>query len=216
MPRCAWPLLATALLIAGVAAAAPPTPSTHYRWKDAQGVVHFSDTIPASALAGGYDVVSSDGRVIRHVQRELTPAERKAAAAEAAREAAAKRRAQQQTIEDAQLLSAYPDVQSLEASQQGQLRQIEGDIATLETNLRNQEATLTDLLGHAADLEHAKQPIPPYIHKRIAKQRQTINDERHALSQRREDLADARVRFAKQLEHYRELRARYGKNDAGG
>ena len=59
--------------------AAPPTPTTHYRWTDASGVVHFGDTIPSSALAGGYDIVNAQGMVVRHVERELTPAERRAA-----------------------------------------------------------------------------------------------------------------------------------------
>jgi small-conductance mechanosensitive channel len=189
--------------------AAPPTPTTHYRWKDAAGVVHFSDTIPASALAGGYDIVNAQGLVVRHVERELTPAERRAAAARAAQEAAVRRDAQQRRVADAQMLAAYPTDQDLQASQQAQLRQIQADISSLETNLRSQEDSLTELLAHAADLEHSKQPIPPYVSKRIAEQRQSVNDERAALVQTRADFVQTEVRFAAQLEHYRALRAKF-------
>lgn len=216
MHRFAPSLLVSALLgavLCAPALAAPPTPATHYRWKDAAGVVHFSDTIPSSALAGGYDIVNNEGLVVRHVGRELTPAERRAAAAEAARVAASKREAQQRRVSDAQMLAAYPTDKDLEQSQQAQLRQIQADIDTLETNLHSQEDSLTELLAHAADLEHSGKPIPPFVNKRIADQRQTVNDERGALSQRRTDLANARTRFAAQLEHYRELRTKFRNGD---
>ncbi|MGH8184859.1 MAG: DUF4124 domain-containing protein [Rhodanobacteraceae bacterium] len=215
MRRIALALLPAFLLAVSVAlpaAAGDTTPATHYRWKDAAGVVHFSDTIPSSALAGGYDIVDNNGRVVRHVGRELTPAERQAAAAATAREAAARRAAQQRNLEDAQMLSAYPTDKDLEQSQQAQLRQIQTDIATLQTNLRSQEDSLTELLAHAADLEHSGKPIPSYVPKRIAEQREAVNGERDALAQRRADLANAETRFAAQLQHYRALRSKYQGN----
>lgn len=206
-------LLLPALLLAASAVtpvrATDNTPVVHYRWKDTAGVVHFSDTIPASALAGGYDVVNNDGRVVRHIAPELTPAERKASAAEAARAAAAKRAAQQQSLQDTQMLSAYPTDKDLQQSQQAQLQQIETDIATLQTNLRSQESTLTDLLAHAADLEHSNEPIPAVVNQRISEQRESVNQERNALVQRRADLAHAQTKFALQLQRYRTLRAKY-------
>jgi chromosome segregation ATPase len=206
-------LLLPALLLAASAVtpvrATDNTTAVHYRWKDAAGVVHFADTIPASALAGGYDVVDNNGRVVRHVARELTPAERKAAAAEAARQAAAKRAAQQQNLEDTQMLSAYPTDKDLQQSQQAQLQQIQTDIATLQTNLRSQEGTLTDLLAHAADLEHAGEPIPADVSRRISEQRESVNQERRALTQRRADLVNAQAKFATQLQRYHALRAKY-------
>lgn len=216
MPRIALTLLTAVLLAAAVtttAGAGDATPAVHYRWTDSAGVVHFSDTIPASALAGGYDIVNDEGRVVRHVPRELTPAERRAAAAAMAREAEAKRLAQQQNLDDAQLLAAYSTDKDLEETQQAQLQQIQADIETLQTNLRSQEDSLTDLLSHAADLEHSGKPIPPYVNKRIAEQREIVNSERGEVKQRRADLANAKVRFQAQLAHYRALRAKYQQGD---
>ncbi|HEX7370368.1 MAG TPA: DUF4124 domain-containing protein [Rhodanobacteraceae bacterium] len=216
MHRFALTLLPAAFLAVAVALpahAVDTATAVHYRWKDAAGVVHFSDTIPPSALAGGYDVVDGNGRVVRHIGRELTPAERHAAEAAAAKQAAANRAAKQQSLEDAQLLSAYPTDKALEQSQQSQLQQIQTDIATLQTNLHSQEDTLTDLLSHAADLEHANKPIPPFVNKRIADQREAVGNERNALQQRRADLARAKTKFAVQLQRYRALRSQYQQHD---
>lgn len=205
-------ILAIAMALPALAAN-PSAAATHYRWKDASGVVHFSDTIPASALAGGYDIVNNSGLVVRHIGRELTPAERKAAAADAARAASVKRVQQQQNMADAQLLTAYPTEQDLAHSQQGQLQQIRMDIQTLQTNLRSQEGTLTDLLSHAADLEHSGKPVPPGVSKTITEQRATVNEERKAIAQRQTDLADATAKFQSQLARYRALRSKYGTED---
>lgn len=213
MRRLTLIALTTALIGVGLSASAlaanNATPTTHYRWRDASGVVHFGDTIPSSALAGGYDIVNSQGIVVRHVSRELSPAERRAAAAVAARETAARRESQQRKVADAQMLAAYPTEHDLERSQDAQLHQIQTDIATLETNLRSQEDSLTELLAHAADIEQSGKPIPPYVHKRIADQRQTVNSERGTLAQRRTDLVKARQQFAARLQHYRTLRAAF-------
>lgn len=213
MRRFARIILPAALLALGFACAVNATdttsPTLHYRWTDAAGVVHFSDTIPASALARGYEVVNNEGRVVRRVGRELTPAERRAAEAEAAQQAAARHTAQQQHLEDMQLLAAYPTEKALAESQHGQLQQINADIAALQSNLRSQEDSLTELLSQAANLQHAHQPIPPGISQRIAAQRTTVSDERKALVQRRADLANAQARFAAQRQRYRELRAKY-------
>lgn len=217
MRRSVMFLLPAALLAAAVAlpvaAGTTTAPTTHYRWKDAAGVTHFGDTIPSSALAGGYDIVDGNGQVVRHVARELTPAERKAAAATAEREAAARRVATQQRLDDAQLLAAYPTDKDLEATQRAQLKQIQTDIATLETNLHSQEDSLTELLSHAADLEHAGKQIPPAVSRRITEQRGSVNSERGALAQRRVDLAKATAKFDAQLARYRTLRAQFQASD---
>lgn len=212
------PLLPALLLAMGVALPAcagnaTATAATHYRWKDAAGVVHYADTIPASALSRGYDIVNGDGRVIRHVARELTPAERRAAADAASQAAAARRAARQRSLEDTQLLAAYPTDKDLEASQQAQLKQIETDIGSLQSNLHSQEESLTDLLSHAADLEHADKPVPLAISKRITQQRGIVSGERDALAQRRADLVRAQARFSAQLQHYRALRTQYQDDD---
>lgn len=194
-------------------AAGSVTPTTHYRWTDTAGVVHFGDTIPASALAGGYDIVDDQGRVVRHVDRELTPAERRAAQAAAARAAADQREEQRRRTEDAQMLAAYPTDKDLQQSQQAQLKQIELDISSLESNLRSQEDSLTELLTHAADLEHSGKPVPADLNGRIADQRKIVNGERADLAQRRADLSNSQARFTEQLARYRALRAKSSSSD---
>ena len=52
--------------------------------------------------------------------------------------------------------------------------------------------------------------MPPLVRKRIAAQRDSVTQERNALVRRRADLANAKLHFAAQLQHYEGLRAKYG------
>ena len=91
-----------------VAAATNPAGiGTRYKWKDAQGGAHFSDTLPPEALQMGYDVVDAQGLVIRHVDRPRTVEERKADAAAVAAREEAKQRAAEKVAADRLLLVSY-------------------------------------------------------------------------------------------------------------
>ena len=204
-------LLSTAFLLtclASAAAAQNVTPTTHFRWHDAQGVVHYSDTIPPEAVRFGYDVVDDQGLLVRHVDREKTAAERAAAAAETARQAAAKRAADQQELADRQLLSAYPNEAELKEAHDSKLAQMQQSITTTQSNLRSQEQSLADLLAHAAELERSGQPVPPYLRKRVTDQRQSVADERNEVARMQHEREQTAQQFDAEIQRYRMLRVK--------
>jgi hypothetical protein len=196
------------LLCATVAWAGSVTPTTHFRWRDAQGIVHYSDSIPPEAVRFGYDIVNDQGLLVRHVEREKTAAERATAAAEAARQAAAKRAAQQQALADTQLLAAYPNEAELKEAHQAKLAQMQQSISTTESNLHSQEQSLADLLAHAAELERSGEPVPAYLRKRVTDQRQSVADERNEVARLQRERQQTARQFDAELQHYRELRAK--------
>ena len=100
----AW-VLALALAGSAVAFAAAPGGPVQYRWRDAQGNLHFSDTLSTVAIARGYDVVNAQGVVVQHVP---SPAERRAEQAAAAAQAKLDAARAHQQARDARLLAAYP------------------------------------------------------------------------------------------------------------
>lgn len=196
------------LLTAAGAFAANDAPTTHYRWHDASGGLHYSDSIPPDALRYGYDVLNSGGMVIRHVNRELTPQERAAAAAQAAQTAAAKRAADQQALADRQLIAAYPTEAELREAQQAKLAQMQQSIQTTRMNLRSQEQSLADLLADAAELERSGRPVPNYLRQRLATQRTSVAEERNEMAQQQRRIDATAQQFADELARYRALRAK--------
>ena len=86
--RFALPVV-LALLLVGVASAADGK-HNRYKWTDAEGNLHYSDVLPAEAVKYGYEIVSPQGVIVKHVDRAKTADERTAAKAEIAKAKAAK------------------------------------------------------------------------------------------------------------------------------
>jgi hypothetical protein len=179
----------------------------HYKWYDAQGQMHFTDSLTADAMKFGYDVVNTQGLTIQHVPRQLSPEERDAANKLAAAQAAQQEAVQERAKAGEQMLAAYPDEQSFKLSQQQQLDTIDQQIHTTQTNLHIQEKALTDLLARAADLERSKAPVPKYLADSISQQRNVVTGQRNALDRQQAQRVQTVGQQAKQLELYRQLKS---------
>jgi hypothetical protein len=199
--------IAALLCLSTAAAAGDNTPAFHYRWHDAQGGLHYSDSIPPGAVYLGYEILNVNGMVVRHVEREKTPAERAAAEAEAARAAAAARAAEQQATADRQLLASYPSEAELREAHQAKLAQMQQSIETTRSNLHSQEQNLADLLAHAADLERSGKPVPADLRERLTAQRKTVADERDEVAHLQGQRAAMARQLDAELQRYRLLSA---------
>jgi hypothetical protein len=137
-------LVAFALTL-GIAAqaSAAGTPHNRYKWKDAQGNLHFDDVLPTEALQLGYEVVNSQGIVVKHVNRAKTTEEMKADDEAAAKLATQKHATEVQAKSDQQVLAAYPNEHELVSAQQAQLDMMDQNIHSTEISLQSQEKSLT-------------------------------------------------------------------------
>ncbi|RDI99197.1 DUF4124 domain-containing protein [Dyella solisilvae] len=186
-------------------------PSYRYRWTDASGLPHYSDSLTSDAMKFGYDLVNDRGLVVQHVDRQLSPEERAAAQKAAERQAAQDKAELERKRQDSQVLSAYPTEDAYKISLQQNLDHIDQQIETTRANLRTQEKALTDLLTRAGDLERAKQPVPKFLNDSIAKQRDVVSHQRSLLD-REESARDAAAKKNEQdLQRYRELKAAQAK-----
>ncbi|HEY0199616.1 MAG TPA: DUF4124 domain-containing protein [Rhodanobacter sp.] len=191
------------------------TSSVRYKWHDAQGLLHFSDSLTAEAMKYGYDLVNDRGLAIQHVPRQLNPEERAAANKLAEAQAAKDRAARELANAEAQMLSAYPDEQTYTISQQQQLDTVDQQVRTTQINMRSQEKALTDLLGRAADIERNKEPVPKFLADSIAKQRDVVTGQRNALTHLQGERAQTVQQQAKDLARYRELKAAQLRQEQG-
>jgi len=200
-------VFAAVALLASVSTHAQNTGNIRYKWYDGQGLMHFSDSLTAEAMKYGYDLVNDHGLVVQHVPRQLNAEERAAANKLAAEQAAKQHAAQEIANAETQMLAAYPDEESYKISQQQALDTIDQQIHTTQINLRSQEKALTDLLARAADMENAKTPVPKFLVDSIAQQRGIVTAQRSALQRQQALRAQTVQQQAKQLAHYRELKA---------
>jgi hypothetical protein len=199
-------VFAVAIGLATVLTAHAQHNGVRYRWHDAKGLSHYSDSLTAEAMKYGYDLVNDQGLVIRHIERQLSPEERVAADKLAAEQAAQRHAQEARARADMQMLNAYGDETALKTAQQQELDTIDQQIRTTHLNLRSQEKALADLLGRAADLERAKQPVPKFLADSIADQRNVVAGQRATLERQQDRRAAAQVQASEQLQRYRALK----------
>ncbi|QBB69148.1 DUF4124 domain-containing protein [Pseudolysobacter antarcticus] len=176
-----------------------------YKWKDAQGSLHFADALPPEAVEVGYDIVNAQGIVVKHVDRAKTPGELKAAQEEAKRKQETQRQNDQQNRNDQQMLSAYATVDELAKAQLAQIDAIDQNITSAKTGIANEEKTLADFLARAGEIEHNGQPVPPTLTKHIADLRNSLNDHNAYIARREAEKVDLAKKFEVQQQHYRDL-----------
>lgn len=204
MPKPLVPVV-TLIIAAGIAALPALAQGTRYKWRDAEGNLHYSDALPPDAGKRGYEMINAQGIVIKRVEAAKTPEELAAAKAVAAREQAARADAEARVRKDQQLLAAYPNEQELQRAHQQQLDMLQQNIRSAEIGLQSQERNLAEQLGQAADIEREGKPVPQRIADQIGVTRAQIEAQHRVVDRRVAELEKARLDFAAELEHYRAL-----------
>ena len=197
------------LLASTTVAAAFAAGNVRYKWRDAEGNLHYSDSLPADANVYGYDMISAQGIVVKRVPPAMTPEQRVAAKAEAATARSAKDEAERQGRDDQQLLAANPTEADLLNSQKQQIEMIDLSVQSLETGLQSLERSLTDLLGRAADLERENNSVPARLTAQIADVRSKLDAQHKQLNNRQAERDKVTRGFAEELDRYRVLREKY-------
>jgi len=204
-------------LLGGIAAdavAKPPAGKSsvrdhnRFRWRDAEGNLHYGDSLPPEASKLGYDVVNPQGIVVKHVERAKTPEELAAAKAQQAQAQAERKVAEQRAREDEQMLANYPDESDLKHAQDQQADMLEQQVKAAAASLRNQEQSLADLLDRAAEAERTGKELPAEQAKQLARMRKQVDQQRETVLARERERDEARSHFEEELAHYRELKAR--------
>ena len=202
--------LAAGLLMMALAPACFADASGHkqYRWHDASGDVHYSDTLTGDAIQAGYDIINDKGIVLRHIDRARTDAERAEAETAAAAATAAKLEADRQTEADRRLLAAFPTEKDLVRARQAQVDSLEQAIVAATNSLNGQERSLSDNLGHAATLERSGKKVPDDLTKQIETLRKSGETLRRYIDRRQKEKVEATKKLETDVVHYREARER--------
>lgn len=135
-----------------------------YRWTDAQGNVHYTDTLPDEALTQGRDEYSRRGRLVDQVARPPTPEEKAEADARKAQAQADADAKEARQRELAALRTTYPSEQAIARDFEQRKAVYEGQITASEALLKERHRTLVDQLRNAGNAElQGKEPSPQMV-----------------------------------------------------
>jgi hypothetical protein len=189
---------------------APAVAQKMYKWTDAEGNVHYSDSVPPEHIDEPRDEFNKHGRVVEHTERALTPEEIKAK--EAAEEVARieELRKEQQLADDRKLLTVYAAEGDIIRTRDQQASVIERSIVAGQAIVTGQTKSLAGLMERAAQLEGQGQVVSEALQTSIKEMQRQINVQKGYVRRMEQEKADTIKRFDAELERYRDVKKRWG------
>jgi hypothetical protein len=181
-----------------------------YRYKDNKGVVGIDDHVPPEFAKNGYEVLTTDGRVIETVPRQLT-------GEEGARVRAAEAEAKRLREWDKNLLLRYSSVDDIEAARDRALREIDVRLSILRSNLLSVKGQIESEQLKAADLERRGLEVPAGAISNMEMLKREIGDTEEAIVQRTNEKSQVAASFQKDIDRFKTLQdmVDYRRSNAG-
>lgn len=183
------------LLLPCLAMAASPV---MYKYLNRDGNPVYSYTLPSEQTRLGYQKIDAvTGQVLETVAPQLTGEElaeklRRDAALKACRE------------ELERIYRLYGSEADIERALQTALSSLETRITQLQTNLRQAEREQERLRSQAADAERTGRQVPARLLDNIERGRSQIATLGREIEQRRAEQVQAKARYARELERFRD------------
>jgi hypothetical protein len=199
-------VLISLIAVSATAISAPTSHKRLYRWVDEDGTVHYTDTIPPSAVEKGRTELSPAGVRVKAVPPAKSP---EAVAQEAELERL--RREQQELIErqraaDRVLLQSFRSEDDIIMARDGKMAALDVMIEVTRNNIGRQQRTLANLRADAADQERAGKPVPEQLSKSITGMERSIRDAYGVILDRQDQKGSIYDAFDKDLQRFRELK----------
>jgi hypothetical protein len=148
--------ICVAMLIVALTAAAQL-----YKWTDANGKVHYTDSMPPEATDNARKEISPDGTVRKSVDRALTADERRQAAIKAEADAKERVARDERERKDKALLATYSNLTDFDRVRDRALAVIDGEITAFGRQLVGLNARRAELAKQVEAL--GKRPVPPKV-----------------------------------------------------
>ncbi len=180
-----------------------------YRWVDSDGRIHVSDTLPPAAARFGYDILTTQGRVIRSVDAPLSKEEEaaQAAAEKEASEKAARIKAEQEqkARRDRILTLTYGTVEEIELARDERISLLESYIQLNQKNLEQKEAELEAINKRIQPFIEKGNPVPEAFSSKQARLSEEVSTLNGNIEHQRQQLKDLEQRFASDIQRFEEI-----------
>ena len=222
-------LAATLLLLGGPALAQN---KKVYRWVDADGNVHYTESLPPEHRDSGHDVLNDQGLVVDENQR-LTPqktedqkSEEEIKAEEAAelpRDSSGLPRpkplyteAEKQQRMDNFLMLRYESEQEITDAMDVEIKQLNYDRRLIEGSQASIMEAWRGQIREAANRQRAGQTVDDGVQRDVTKLQSELAQNRRELAALEEREAKIRADFQAQLDRYRFLLEKYAEEEESG
>jgi hypothetical protein len=205
-----------AILFVVAASALPSIGSAQkvYKWTDANGQVHYSETVPPEFADRDRVLLNDQGVHVGTEQGEITDAERAAAQEREAQEEADRKAKEEIARRDRMLLETYISVADIEDLRNRRLELLESQIKLTEVYLGNLRKRLVDLQAEASNYKpHTTREDAPQIPENLAldmsRTTASIAVYEQTLARTRAQQTELKNSFNEDIARFRELKVGY-------
>lgn len=161
----------------------------YYRYVNEDGVKVMGHSIPPQYVKNGYEIVSTQGRVLEVVEPAPDP------------EFVEQERAKAELKAEYDLLARrYSTVRDIEAAKQRKLVHVDASILLVDNSIENIQEEIDDITTRAAGFERAGKEVPSNILDTLAALNEKMAATQAIRSQRIEEKSIIEERFAKELQ----------------
>ena len=195
------------LLLPVVCAAQAQQGSTHFKWVDEDGVVHYGDSIPAQYRDLPKEVVNDHGVAVDHLEGKKTPEQLEAERLEKERI----QKIELQRRADQALLATYLSVDEILMHRDRRVELFQAQARVTELYLRNLDRRLQKLRADASKFQpYSEDPDAPMIEDDLAadlrKTKEIIQRHERNLKKFKSDEQQIIARFAGDIDRFKALR----------
>jgi chromosome segregation ATPase len=184
--------------------ALPAAAAGMYKWTDDQGIVHYSDQMPADAVNKGGVMMDKQGRQIKKIDATLTPAQAKLKEAEDERQRQIAKVQEDKMRRDVALTHSYTSEEEIEFARSRALQAI-------ESQLKSAETYIADLMRRQQELKKEKiaygtNPVPRTLDNELSGLDEELVRQDKVLAQRRAEIGAINAKYESDKMRWREIR----------
>ncbi len=194
------------LLLLSLSLILPCAHAKLYKWVDAEGNVHYSDKVPPKDVKQAREELSKQGVTVKETPRAKTLEEVQKEQELKRLRAEQQRLIEKQRAADRVLLRTFRSEDDIILARDGKLAAIDVMIQLTRSNIRRQQAKLTQLQNRAATLERSGKPVSEKLNKNIKTTLNSINKGYTGIEKKEQDKQAIRDVFARDLKRFQELR----------
>jgi len=172
-----------------------------YRYTDENGQIVISSTIPQEATKRGYDILSTNGRVIETIPP--APTEEEIAAREAEKQR--QKELAEQREKDRALLKRFSHPDQAVKAMYRKIQELEGLIQLKRGNISVISSQLDNEQSRAADMERAGREIPEATLEKIRRLEAQIRDIEREITSQVQEIEELRKAFEADIERLEEV-----------
>lgn len=200
--------LATVLILSVLFLAMTPFSVVHaklYKWVDETGTIRYSDNVPPDQAKQGRKEINQQGFISGEVEKAKSPEEIRRLRELEERKKREELIARTQRESDKKLLTAYPNLESLDHAVELKRKNIHSAIRITETRIEKLAGQVNQLEKKAAQKERVSGELPMDLYKEIDSRTHEIETQRQVVIKKNQELKESIAQFEVDRKRYLEL-----------